>query len=121
MAAAPAGPVEAGRVLAYVAERKKKKILLRGEFLLIRKSVDDAPRDVGQSKENSDKNQYQEIIPYDRNRVILNLLPGDAHSDYINASYLDVRCPILPQSYLAERRTDCRAGTRSRPTSSRRE
>ncbi|KAL4236563.1 hypothetical protein ACF0H5_004948 [Mactra antiquata] len=39
--------------------------------------------------ENKPKNRYADIIAYDHSRVVLNLLPHDVHSDYVNANYLD--------------------------------
>ncbi|XP_078490769.1 receptor-type tyrosine-protein phosphatase epsilon [Ciona intestinalis] len=35
------------------------------------------------------KNRVLQIIPYDSNRVMLPRKPGNEHSDYINASYID--------------------------------
>ncbi|XP_063923682.1 receptor-type tyrosine-protein phosphatase epsilon-like [Zophobas morio] len=45
----------------------------------------------GQKNENSDKNRYNKIYPYDENRVKLAKSLGDANhfSDYINASYVE--------------------------------
>jgi hypothetical protein len=41
------------------------------------------------SKDNKDKNRYNNIVPYDDARVILEKLPGIEGSDYINASYIE--------------------------------
>uniref|UniRef100_A0A8C6CYM1 Receptor-type tyrosine-protein phosphatase C n=1 Tax=Moschus moschiferus TaxID=68415 RepID=A0A8C6CYM1_MOSMO len=39
---------------------------------------------------NQNKNRYVDILPYDYNRVELSDINGDAGSNYINASYIDV-------------------------------
>ena len=43
--------------------------------------------------ENRSKNRYGNIIAYDHTRVMLEQTPDDAHSDYINANYIDVNSP----------------------------
>ena len=42
-------------------------------------------------KINLNKNQNQKCIPYDYNRVVLDKVNGVPDSDYVNASYVDVR------------------------------
>lgn len=44
---------------------------------------------VGSGEENLAKNRSEEVIPYDRNRVILTPIPGRDHSTYINASFIE--------------------------------
>lgn len=44
---------------------------------------------VGSAEENLAKNRNEEIIPFDRNRVILTPIPGRDHSTYINASFVE--------------------------------
>ncbi|XP_070173825.1 uncharacterized protein [Littorina saxatilis] len=39
--------------------------------------------------ENTRKNRYRDIYPYDHSRVLLAPLPGDPHSDFYNACYID--------------------------------
>ncbi|XP_071163542.1 receptor-type tyrosine-protein phosphatase alpha-like isoform X10 [Mytilus edulis] len=39
--------------------------------------------------ENISKNKYKNVFPYDETRVILDLQPGKAASDYINASFIN--------------------------------
>ncbi|XP_034178249.2 uncharacterized protein LOC117603333 [Osmia lignaria lignaria] len=46
------------------------------------------PWDYGKLPENKSKNRYGDLIAYDENRVILDKLPDDPFSDYINASYI---------------------------------
>lgn len=47
------------------------------------------PCSVGKKAENKNKNRYQDLLPYDDSRVVLQKLKNDPHSDYINASYVD--------------------------------
>ncbi|GFS48396.1 receptor-type tyrosine-protein phosphatase kappa [Trichonephila clavipes] len=44
---------------------------------------------VGMKPENKPKNRYQDLLPYDDSRVILQKHKNDPNSDYINASYVD--------------------------------
>ncbi|XP_076650147.1 receptor-type tyrosine-protein phosphatase delta [Halictus rubicundus] len=46
------------------------------------------PWDYGKLPQNKPKNRYANLIAYDENRVILEKLPDDPHSDYINANYI---------------------------------
>ncbi|CAC5356338.1 PTPRT [Mytilus coruscus] len=39
--------------------------------------------------ENISKNKYKNVFPYDETRVILDIQPGKAASDYINASFIN--------------------------------
>uniref|UniRef100_A0A8R1DHP2 Tyrosine-protein phosphatase non-receptor type n=1 Tax=Caenorhabditis japonica TaxID=281687 RepID=A0A8R1DHP2_CAEJA len=42
----------------------------------------------GRRPANSEKNRYKNIVPFDHTRVVLNDLPQNPGSDYINASYV---------------------------------
>ncbi|XP_012142815.2 uncharacterized protein LOC100876654 isoform X1 [Megachile rotundata] len=57
--------------------------------------------DYGKLPENKSKNRYGNLITYDENRVVLQKLPDDPFSDYINASYIKgykkERCYIATQ------------------------
>lgn len=44
---------------------------------------------VGNGDENRSKNRNENVIPFDRNRVILTPIPGKDHSTYINASFIE--------------------------------
>ncbi|CRK98538.1 CLUMA_CG011889, isoform A [Clunio marinus] len=44
---------------------------------------------VGGGDENLAKNRHEDVIPFDRNRVILTPIPGRDHSTYINASFIE--------------------------------
>ncbi|XP_071640948.1 uncharacterized protein [Temnothorax longispinosus] len=46
------------------------------------------PWDYGNLPQNKYKNRHENLIAYDETRVILKKLPGDTHSDYINANYI---------------------------------
>ncbi|CAB3381160.1 Hypothetical predicted protein [Cloeon dipterum] len=67
------------------------------------------PWEVGTKPENMKKDRYNILYAYDSSRVKLDLLPGDQHSDYINASFVNVQqlhytnwpndgVPLYPQS-----------------------
>ncbi|PIK48416.1 hypothetical protein BSL78_14717 [Apostichopus japonicus] len=47
---------------------------------------------VAEAKINERKNRFQNIITYDHSRVVLPLVNGDSSSDYINASYIHMKC-----------------------------
>lgn len=44
------------------------------------------------ARQNSAKNRYSNIHPFDHNRVVLSMDDGD--TDYINASYIDVSIKV---------------------------
>ncbi|XP_006558601.1 receptor-type tyrosine-protein phosphatase kappa [Apis mellifera] len=46
------------------------------------------PWEYGKLEQNRGKNRYGNLIAYDENRVILEKLPDDPYSDYINATYI---------------------------------
>ncbi|XP_052219296.1 tyrosine-protein phosphatase Lar-like isoform X3 [Dreissena polymorpha] len=48
---------------------------------------------------NIPKNRYRNMYPYDKNRVVLPLIDGDLHSDFINASFIDGY--NKPKKYIA--------------------
>ena len=48
------------------------------------------PWDYGKLPALKSKNRYANLVAYDHSRVKLPLVPGEAHSDYINANYIDV-------------------------------
>ncbi|VDN05094.1 unnamed protein product [Thelazia callipaeda] len=89
MQAAPSTPIDASKFVAYVTERRKKRILFKGEYIMILRSVDTAKcrSDIGQAM--NVRNQFPDTLPYDYNRVILRKLRGDEDSHYVNASYVN--------------------------------
>ncbi|XP_069126703.1 receptor-type tyrosine-protein phosphatase alpha-like isoform X2 [Argopecten irradians] len=54
---------------------------------------------IGMKSENKWKNRFKTTFPYDHSRVILDKVDKDAHSDYINANYIDG--VSLPTEYIA--------------------
>ncbi|CAB3368676.1 Hypothetical predicted protein [Cloeon dipterum] len=55
--------------------------------------------DCGSKSQNKKKNRYANLAAYDSSRVLLELLPGDENSDYINANYVDGF--ERPKAYIA--------------------
>ncbi|CAJ0581759.1 unnamed protein product, partial [Mesorhabditis spiculigera] len=89
MQAVPTAPIDASKFVAYVSERRKKRILFKGEYLMIQRSIDaqKCRSDVGTTM--NERNPYPDTLPYDYNRVILPRIPGNENSHYINASYVN--------------------------------
>ncbi|XP_052218424.1 receptor-type tyrosine-protein phosphatase alpha-like [Dreissena polymorpha] len=48
---------------------------------------------------NDEKNRYNNVFPYDKNRVVLPVINKDKNSDYINASFIDGY--TIPKKYIA--------------------
>ncbi|KAL2103425.1 hypothetical protein ACEWY4_000293 [Coilia grayii] len=55
--------------------------------------------EVGRLQENTKKNRYKDILPYDQTRVPLSLFTNENESDYINASFIGGAVP--EKSYIA--------------------
>uniref|UniRef100_A0A0N4Z7X2 Tyrosine-protein phosphatase domain-containing protein n=1 Tax=Parastrongyloides trichosuri TaxID=131310 RepID=A0A0N4Z7X2_PARTI len=87
---APTAPIDASKFVAYVTERRKKRILFKGEYLMIMRSLkpEKCRVDIANSMP-ADRNPYPDTLPYDNNRVILKRLPNDENSHYCNASYVN--------------------------------
>lgn len=69
--------------------KEESKIEIQYEKI---KSIQDDIRKtcaVGGGDENVAKNRSEDVIPFDRNRVILTPIPGRDHSTYINASFIE--------------------------------
>ncbi|XP_017137165.1 tyrosine-protein phosphatase 69D [Drosophila miranda] len=67
----------------------KCKLEMEFEKLLITMDEVNKSCSVGENEENNSKNRSLEVIPYDRNRVILTPLPMRDNSTYINASFIE--------------------------------
>uniref|UniRef100_A0A914DJ50 Tyrosine-protein phosphatase domain-containing protein n=1 Tax=Acrobeloides nanus TaxID=290746 RepID=A0A914DJ50_9BILA len=89
MQLAPSGPIDASKFVAYVTERRKKRILFKGEYLMIMRSVDPLRCECNVASTMGDRNQYPDTLPYDYNRVILSIKGNDENSHYINANYVE--------------------------------
>lgn len=70
---------------------EKEMSKLDQQFEKIKSIQDDIRKTsaVGNGENNCAKNRSEEVIPYDRNRVILSPIPGRDHSTYINASFIE--------------------------------
>ncbi|KAG5682132.1 hypothetical protein PVAND_011508 [Polypedilum vanderplanki] len=69
----------------------KEQSKLEMQYEKIKQLQDDIKKTcaVGSGEENQPKNRSQDVIPFDRNRVILSPIPGRDHSTYINASFIE--------------------------------
>ena len=65
---------------------KNKDRLDREWQALLAYEADPSSTIAGQLAQNSKKNRYQDILPYDHSRVILNDSFNSTKSDYINAN-----------------------------------
>ncbi|XP_070605026.1 tyrosine-protein phosphatase non-receptor type 22 [Erythrolamprus reginae] len=57
------------------------------------------PTTVSERPENSSKNRYKDILPYDHTRVKLSFITSDKDSDYINANF--IKGVYEPRTYIA--------------------
>ncbi|KAJ1370032.1 hypothetical protein KIN20_031663 [Parelaphostrongylus tenuis] len=112
MQAVPTAPIDASKFVAYVTERRKKRILFKGEYLMINRSIDTSKCrcDVGSTMRERKSISGKDTLPYDYNRVILPRLTCDENSHYINASYVN--------SWLREK-SICRYASGSNETNER--
>lgn len=58
------------------------------EFEELKEVGKDQPRLEAEHPDNIIKNRYPHVLPYDHSRVRLTQLPGEPHSDYINANFI---------------------------------
>ncbi|GAA6084170.1 receptor-type tyrosine-protein phosphatase beta-like isoform X1 [Tachysurus ichikawai] len=66
--------------------------LLSQEYEDLKEVGRNQPLDTALLSENRGKNRYNNILPYDSSRVKLSYIDDDPSSDYINASYIPVKC-----------------------------
>ncbi|PAV85492.1 hypothetical protein WR25_21299 [Diploscapter pachys] len=110
MLAVPSAPIDANKFVAYVQERRKKRILFKGEFLMINRSVDHNKCKCDVATTMMERNAYPDTLPYDYNRVILPRIDNDDNSHYINASYVN--------SWLREKAYVVTQSVRTKPMNS---
>jgi hypothetical protein len=71
--------------------------LLDNEFELVPMETKDLST-VGKNRDLKKKNRFRNIVPYDKNRVVLSQIGGVALSDYINASVIKVSQNVINPS-----------------------
>ncbi|KAL0268125.1 UNVERIFIED_CONTAM: hypothetical protein PYX00_010191 [Menopon gallinae] len=88
-------------VLSYMEDHLKNKDRLEQEWVaLCAYEAEPCATTIALIPENSKKNRYTDILPYDHARVILNELSNVSGSDYINASTITDHDPRNP-AYIA--------------------
>ncbi|KAK9889816.1 hypothetical protein WA026_007186 [Henosepilachna vigintioctopunctata] len=88
-------------VLNYMEDHLKNKDRLDQEWIALCAYVaEPCSITTALKKENVGKNRYQDIVPYDHSRVVLNELSNINASDYINASSITDHDPRNP-AYIA--------------------
>lgn len=88
-------------VLSYMEDHLKNKDRLEQEWVALCAYVaEPCEVTIATKKDNKEKNRYQEVIPYDHARVVLNELTNANASDYINASSITDHDPRNP-AYIA--------------------
>jgi len=93
-----ANPVAVGDFEKHCIQRRKYPVLLQIEFNNATRENDAQTTRQGAQKNNSEKNQNPRHLPYDYNRVVLEMEEGVPDSDYINASYVDSL--VQPKAYI---------------------
>merc|ERR1719340_88930 len=89
-------PVPENDFVRHCVQRRKYPVLLKMEFNNAVKENNQHSLRHGSKKANMEKNQNPRIIPYDFNRVELEVDVAD--SDYVNASYVDSL--VQPKAYI---------------------
>nr|CAG4640648.1 EOG090X01LO [Eulimnadia texana] len=89
-------------VLTYMEDHLRNKDRLDQEWqALCAYEAEPSTSTLAASKpENGSKNRFQDVLPYDHSRVILNTLGNEEGSDYINASAIADHDPRHP-AYIA--------------------
>lgn len=88
-------------ILSYMEDHLKNKNRLEKEWeALCVYEADPCSTNAALQKQNSNKNRYPQILPYDHSRVILNDTANDNNSDYINADTITDYDPRNP-AYIA--------------------
>lgn len=92
--AIPDKPISLKLFLKLCDQRRKFPVLYKLEFQAVK--IENNSCKHANRRNNTEKNQNQKCIPYDYNRVVLDKINGIPDSDYVNASYVDVRTPFSP-------------------------
>lgn len=88
-------------VLSYMEDHLKNKDRLEQEWVaLCAYEAEPCATTIAVKGENSKKNRYNDVLPYDHARVVLNELSNISGSDYINASTITDHDPRNP-AYIA--------------------
>ncbi|KAK6631075.1 hypothetical protein RUM43_014171 [Polyplax serrata] len=88
-------------VLSYMEDHLKNKDRLEQEWIaLCAYEAEPCATTVALKSENEKKNRYNDVLPYDHARVVLNELANVTGSDYINASTITDHDPRNP-AYIA--------------------
>ncbi|KAK3747783.1 hypothetical protein QZH41_010673 [Actinostola sp. cb2023] len=82
-------PIPVNKFYQYVNEKKASPNSFMDEFRLL-SSGQLFPWDLARDPANKPRNRYANIITYDHSRVILQ--ESSSGSDYVNASYIPVKC-----------------------------
>lgn len=85
---------------AEVARLKQDQMrALREAFVDLVDASSTQPATVGQTQTFTGRNRYNNVFPYDFNRVTLHVQPGSFDSDYINASLVVAAVPGSPDAH----------------------
>lgn len=102
--ALPKKPIEKSQFVKYCEQHRRYPVLYKVEFQHAARG-DSHPVRHGARTCNETKNQNQRFVPFDYNRVVLKLSPGQkqpegdvSEPDYINASYVDSL--LRPNAYI---------------------
>ncbi|XP_071083308.1 uncharacterized protein [Haliotis cracherodii] len=77
--------VKVAKLREYIAKREDKFV---SEYGRVPRGLLH-PHTAAISQEHKDKNRFKAMYPYDHSRVVLQKIPGDKNSDYINANYIN--------------------------------
>eukprot|EP00116_Pleurobrachia_bachei_P004470 sb/3464732/ len=82
-------PIEIGKFnIRFKQLMEDDMYALSVEYAMLSKDVPSIPITVAKQANLKQKNRFVDILPYDETRVILEGIPGDSTSHYINASWI---------------------------------
>ncbi|CAL4064438.1 unnamed protein product [Meganyctiphanes norvegica] len=91
-------PVTGEQFVRVCLEHIKYPVLYKVEFQIAAKIDQQHAIRHAYKEGNIEKNQNKKVVPYDYNRVVLDPIPGQPDSDYVNASYVDSL--LTPNAYV---------------------